>query len=587
MALIKCPECEKMISEYAKECIGCGYPMSSIIKEKNAQENAEALYELGEEHYDKKNYSKAVEFFAKAANLGDADAQYSLGFCYYHGEGVEEDEEEAFKWFLNSAKQNHASSQYYVGECYLHGWGIIEDEVEAVEWFKKSAMQGDEEAQYFLGFCYETGKGITKDHIKAIEWYTKATNNENAKKRLIDLINKIEQEKKEVEEKVKELQKKLKFEREAKESKVFEYDFAENFEYKEFNDKIVITKYKNLNNPFIYIPAHYKDKKVIVSNLLFNHFKENFFEEVENAFLEDNCYEINDELVACDSEKFGYINYLSEKDFNFEKNEFTYYTIICEKSYVGDFEGNWNVVNCKEYTGFPEYLFERFDGYEPYSIDFEQARGETTELRIPYLICKGMYENDNYVYAINENDEILIIKFKEKDFDYKIITIPESIQGKKLCKISNGAFSACSQLTVRVVYIINTDFDISNSLLSFHDEYFAKKGYPTICLKSKTANPEWGNWHCWYSKIFYNVQDIQQKKDDFYLTIDNETRLLEELLEESEKEHASANARKCYDFSKDSDYEDYNYEDDYDYYEKEDNSIDYGYGEDIRDDEDW
>lgn len=37
MALIKCPECGKMISEFADKCIGCGIPMAKI-KEINSKE---------------------------------------------------------------------------------------------------------------------------------------------------------------------------------------------------------------------------------------------------------------------------------------------------------------------------------------------------------------------------------------------------------------------------------------------------------------------------------------------------------------------------------------------------------------------
>ena len=35
MALIKCPECEKMISSMAIDCPNCGYPIQDYLKEKN------------------------------------------------------------------------------------------------------------------------------------------------------------------------------------------------------------------------------------------------------------------------------------------------------------------------------------------------------------------------------------------------------------------------------------------------------------------------------------------------------------------------------------------------------------------------
>ena len=33
MALIKCPECEKEISDKSKQCIHCGFPLPTIEKE--------------------------------------------------------------------------------------------------------------------------------------------------------------------------------------------------------------------------------------------------------------------------------------------------------------------------------------------------------------------------------------------------------------------------------------------------------------------------------------------------------------------------------------------------------------------------
>lgn len=36
MALIKCPECNKEISDKAEICVHCGYPISKWIKEENS-----------------------------------------------------------------------------------------------------------------------------------------------------------------------------------------------------------------------------------------------------------------------------------------------------------------------------------------------------------------------------------------------------------------------------------------------------------------------------------------------------------------------------------------------------------------------
>ena len=41
MALIKCPECGKEISDKAKTCIGCGFPLESYMyREKQKEKGA-------------------------------------------------------------------------------------------------------------------------------------------------------------------------------------------------------------------------------------------------------------------------------------------------------------------------------------------------------------------------------------------------------------------------------------------------------------------------------------------------------------------------------------------------------------------
>ncbi len=57
-----------------------------------------------------------------------------------------EDKAEAVKWFRKAADQGNADAQYHLGLCYYYGYGVEEDNAEAVNWLKKAADQGNEEA---------------------------------------------------------------------------------------------------------------------------------------------------------------------------------------------------------------------------------------------------------------------------------------------------------------------------------------------------------------------------------------------------------------------------------------------------------
>ena len=69
-----------------------------------------------------------------------------------------------------AAEQNLAKAQYNLGVCYAHGEGVVKDQVEAVKWYRKAAEHNDAEAQYNLGICYERGDGVAEDWVEAYKW---------------------------------------------------------------------------------------------------------------------------------------------------------------------------------------------------------------------------------------------------------------------------------------------------------------------------------------------------------------------------------------------------------------------------------
>ncbi len=55
--------------------------------------------------------------------------------------------EETFNWYRKAAEQGDAAAQYNLGLCYCNGWGVSKDMTEAVEWYRKAAEQGNAPAQ--------------------------------------------------------------------------------------------------------------------------------------------------------------------------------------------------------------------------------------------------------------------------------------------------------------------------------------------------------------------------------------------------------------------------------------------------------
>ena len=57
------------------------------------------------------------------------------------------DKAEAVKWYRKAADQGNAKAQYDLGVCYRDGVGVTMDAAEAVKWFNKAVDKGSADAQ--------------------------------------------------------------------------------------------------------------------------------------------------------------------------------------------------------------------------------------------------------------------------------------------------------------------------------------------------------------------------------------------------------------------------------------------------------
>ena len=160
-------------------------PKNSTERMAAEQGDADAQFNLGW-RYDcgdgvEKNPKKAVELYRKAADQGHAGAQNNLGMCYLEGNGVEKNPEKAVELFRKAADQDEAYAQNNLGECFLGGYGVEKNPEKAVECFRKAAKQDNVDAQYNLGECYLNGNGVQKNPEEAVECFRKAAKQGNAK----------------------------------------------------------------------------------------------------------------------------------------------------------------------------------------------------------------------------------------------------------------------------------------------------------------------------------------------------------------------------------------------------------------------
>lgn len=86
-----------------------------------------------------------------------------------HGEG-EPSADKIAKW-RKAAEQGNADAQYNLGKSYSKGEGVKKDAAEAVKLYRKAAEQGDDKAQNNLGCLYSIGEGVVKNEIESYKWY--------------------------------------------------------------------------------------------------------------------------------------------------------------------------------------------------------------------------------------------------------------------------------------------------------------------------------------------------------------------------------------------------------------------------------
>ena len=96
-----------------------------------------------------KSEAESPEEVRKAAEQGNAEAQFKLGEMYRQGVGVTQDFAETAKWYRKAAEQGHVAAQCNLGVCYAKGDGVEEDIDEAMKWFRKAADQGDTDARNY------------------------------------------------------------------------------------------------------------------------------------------------------------------------------------------------------------------------------------------------------------------------------------------------------------------------------------------------------------------------------------------------------------------------------------------------------
>ena len=103
-------------------------------------------YEDGLAAFNRQDYAAALAKWRRAAQQGDALAQYGVGLMYDEGKGVAQDYKESVRWYQQAAQQGYAKAQYNLGISYGKGEGVAQNYLRAHMWLNLAAIGGDADA---------------------------------------------------------------------------------------------------------------------------------------------------------------------------------------------------------------------------------------------------------------------------------------------------------------------------------------------------------------------------------------------------------------------------------------------------------
>jgi uncharacterized protein len=120
---------------------------------------------------------RSIDDIRKAAESGDAEAQYLLGLAHNSGTGVAKDAERTAYWLRRSATRGFSRAQFAYGQRLYWGWGeLTPNKKEGFEWWLVAAENGNASAMLEIGDTYLYGReGVPKqDYNQAEKYYNQA-----------------------------------------------------------------------------------------------------------------------------------------------------------------------------------------------------------------------------------------------------------------------------------------------------------------------------------------------------------------------------------------------------------------------------
>jgi len=116
----------------------------------------------------------AFPLIKSAAEAGIAEAQFTLGTMYTHGQGTAQSKATAREWYARAAAQDHVEAIYNLGLHHDQGLEMEPDRAVALAYFERASALGHAEASYNAGHIFFMGDGVDKDMARGFSYFETA-----------------------------------------------------------------------------------------------------------------------------------------------------------------------------------------------------------------------------------------------------------------------------------------------------------------------------------------------------------------------------------------------------------------------------
>lgn len=145
------------------------------MKEGAAGRSQSAAFEKIGDMYQKgddlpQSSSKAVDWYRKAAENGEAGAQMKLASLLLQGQNATSNYGEVHRLCEKAANLHFSPGAYCMGQLYEQGLGVERDISKAAKWFGEAANMGLAAGALRVGEMYWNGEGFKQDKISAYEF---------------------------------------------------------------------------------------------------------------------------------------------------------------------------------------------------------------------------------------------------------------------------------------------------------------------------------------------------------------------------------------------------------------------------------